>query len=97
MTTPPDPRLLSDKLDTFDAGLLPSYEDGPVSWWQDAIRSLLSQAHDHYQQQYEIRIAAQRAEIERLNQMLRDHGYGQGQIDAYVAQCEEIERLRAEK
>ena len=34
-------------------------------------------------------------EIDRLNQMLRDTGYGQGQIDAYVAQCEEVERLRA--
>ena len=34
-------------------------------------------------------------EIERLNQMLRDTGTGQGSIDAYVAQCEEVERLRA--
>lgn len=33
------------------------------------------------------------AEIERLNQMLRETGYGQGQIDAYAAQCEEIDRL----
>ena len=35
------------------------------------------------------------ADVERLNQMLRDTGYGQGQIDAYVAQCGVIERLRA--
>lgn len=33
------------------------------------------------------------AEIERLNQMLRETGYGQGQIDAYAAQCEEIDKL----
>lgn len=32
-------------------------------------------------------------EINRLNQMLRETGYGQGQIDAYAAQCEEIDRL----
>ena len=37
-----------------------------------------------------------RKDIESLNQMLRDTGYGQGQIDAYAAQCEEIERLRKE-
>lgn len=35
----------------------------------------------------------QHAEIERLNQMLRETGYEQGQIDAYAAQCEENERL----
>jgi len=34
------------------------------------------------------------AEIQRLNQMLRETGYSQGQIDAYAAQCEEIDRLR---
>lgn len=33
-------------------------------------------------------------EFERLNRMLRETGYGQGSIDAYVAQCEEIEQLR---
>lgn len=33
------------------------------------------------------------AEIDRLNQMIRDTGQGQGAIDAYVAQCEEVERL----
>lgn len=33
-------------------------------------------------------------EVERLNQMLRDTGYGQGQIDAYVDQCEDIDRLK---
>jgi hypothetical protein len=30
--------------------------------------------------------------IERLNQMLRSTGYGQGQIDAYAEQCESTER-----
>lgn len=33
--------------------------------------------------------------VERLNQMLRQHGYGQGQIDAYVDQCEELEAAHA--
>lgn len=42
-------------------------------------------------QKHEIR--ALKADVERLNQMVRATGYGQGQIDAYVAQCEEIERL----
>ena len=35
-------------------------------------------------------------EVTRLNQMLRETGYGQGQIDAYAALAEEVERLRAE-
>jgi len=34
------------------------------------------------------------AEIEHLNKMLRHSGYGQGEIDAYTDQCDEIERLR---
>ena len=33
-------------------------------------------------------------DIERLNQMIRETGQGQGAIDAYVAQCEELERLQ---
>ncbi len=37
-----------------------------------------------------------REDINRLNQMLRDKGYGQGEIDAYVAQCEEIDKLKAQ-
>jgi hypothetical protein len=36
------------------------------------------------------------AATEKLNQMLRETGYGQGQIDAYAALAEEVERLRAE-
>lgn len=47
------------------------------------------------------KVNQQAAEINRLNQMLREYGYGQGEIDGYVAQCEivdgqaaEIERLR---
>lgn len=32
-------------------------------------------------------------EVERLNQMLRETGYGQGQIDAYASLCEEVEEL----
>lgn len=34
-------------------------------------------------------------DVERLNEMLRQTGYGQGQIDAYVAQCEEMDALKA--
>lgn len=30
-------------------------------------------------------------DADRLNRMLRQTGYGQGQIDAYVAQCEDLE------
>lgn len=33
-------------------------------------------------------------EINRLNDMLRRTGYGQGQIDAYAAVCEELDRIR---
>lgn len=36
-------------------------------------------------------------DLERLNQMLRQTGYGQGQIDAYVAQCEQVEQLQRER
>lgn len=36
------------------------------------------------------------AEVRRLNEMLRQTGYGQGQIDAYAAQCERIAELEAE-
>ena len=32
-------------------------------------------------------------DVERLNQMIRETGQGQGAIDAYVAQCEEVDRL----
>src|SRR5690606_30531641 len=35
-------------------------------------------------------------DVNRLNQMLRDTGYGQGAIDAYAAQCERLESLEAE-
>lgn len=37
-----------------------------------------------------------RSENEKLNQMLRDTGYGQGQIDAYAEQCERVEKLEGE-
>lgn len=39
-------------------------------------------------------LAASRTDVERLNQMLREAGHGQGQIDAYAVQCEEMESLR---
>ncbi len=36
------------------------------------------------------------ADNEKLNRMLHDtHGYGQGEINAYVEQCEQIEKLEA--
>lgn len=38
------------------------------------------------------RLAAANADIDRLNQMLRATGYGQGQIDAYDDECEARER-----
>lgn len=37
-----------------------------------------------------------RKDVESLNDMLRRAGYGQGTIDSYAAQCEEIDRLKAE-
>lgn len=37
-----------------------------------------------------------RAECERLNEMLRKTGYGQGQIDAFSAECERAEKAEAE-
>jgi hypothetical protein len=42
------------------------------------------------------RIVELEAELESLNRMLREHGYGQGQIDAYHAECERIDQLGAE-
>ncbi len=36
------------------------------------------------------------ADVEGLNRMLRDHAYGQGAIDVYVTQCEDIDSLRAQ-
>ncbi len=41
-------------------------------------------------------LAETKADVENLNKMLRDTGYGQGQIDCYVAQCEELDQLKAE-
>ena len=38
----------------------------------------------------------QEKDILHLNQMLRETGYGQGQIDAYAAICEENESLKKE-
>lgn len=38
---------------------------------------------------------AAEADLERLNQMLRSHGYGQGQIDSYAAECEAREAAEA--
>jgi DNA repair ATPase RecN len=35
-------------------------------------------------------------EIARLNEMLRKTGYGQGQIDAYAAECERADKAEAE-
>lgn len=37
-------------------------------------------------------LASRDETIERLNQMIRDTGQGQGAIDAYVSQCEDMER-----
>lgn len=38
-----------------------------------------------------------RKDCEGLNQMIRDHqGQGQGAIDTYVAQCEELDAITAE-
>lgn len=39
-------------------------------------------------------VLRQEKDILHLNQMLRDTGYGQGQIDAYASICEENEILK---
>jgi hypothetical protein len=39
-------------------------------------------------------LAEAKYDNEKLNEMLRDAGYGQGSIDAYVGQCEEIDAQR---
>lgn len=41
----------------------------------------------------EQRINALENDCEGLNRMLREHGYAQGEIDSYVAQCERIDAL----
>ena len=41
-------------------------------------------------------VLRQEKDILRLNQMLRETGYGQGQIDAYASICEENESLKKE-
>lgn len=38
-------------LEAFDAGLLNDFGGGNTEWWLDYIRSLLGQAHEHYQTQ----------------------------------------------
>jgi hypothetical protein len=43
--------------DRFDAGLLNDFGGGNVQWWQDYIRSLLEQAHDHYDAQVAAEVA----------------------------------------
>lgn len=45
----------------------------------------------------ERQLAEAKADNENLNRMLRGTGYGQGAIDAYVAQCEELERVTADR
>ena len=42
----------------------------------------------------EINLQQARSDIDCLNRMLRETGYGQGQIDAYVSQCEEVDDLK---
>lgn len=43
------------------------------------------------------KLAVASADIDRLNQMLRETGYGQGQIDSYAAECEARERAEEER
>lgn len=40
-------------MERYDAGLLGSGGGGDVNWWQDYIRALLDQSHDHYMQEIE--------------------------------------------
>jgi hypothetical protein len=66
----------------------------------EPLRVMLRNAQDAAVEAIEecglLRERAEKAEkeIERLNQMLRDTGYGQGQIDAYAESCDEIETMK---
>lgn len=77
----------------------PTYQcgrDGPKA--PDTVPCLLRQLAAVNDERDEL--ARQNADrlqdCERLNQMLRESGQGQGAIDAYVAQCEELDRAMAE-
>ncbi|RAK51617.1 hypothetical protein [Phenylobacterium soli] len=62
-------------LDAFDAGLLNDFGGGDVGWWQDYIRSLLGQAHDHYAQQAAA-LLAERRELRTALENIRDNSNG---------------------
>jgi len=44
------PSQQGEAVPTFDAGLLNDFGGGNVEWWHDYIRSLLSDAEEHYRQ-----------------------------------------------
>ena len=78
---------MSDLLTRLDSAYKSSLEVGDL--W-----NLTEEAAERIRE-LEGRFKESQNDIARLNQMLRATGYGQGQIDAYVAQCEDIDALQA--
>jgi len=64
--------------------------------WPETFEHTERLRYDATLTQAEARIAGLERDAERLNQMIRETGQGQGAIDAYVAQCEEMDALREE-
>ena len=63
--------------------------------YKDVDRELIAVMRNNFRRLIE-KVEEARKDIDGLNVMLRDHTYGQsqGRIDVYVAQCEEIKRLK---
>lgn len=66
-------------------------EGTPVAM-ADVLKEHIEQCPQHPLSAMKARLAVANADIDRLNQMLRTTGYGQGQIDSYSAECEARER-----
>jgi len=62
----------------------------------DALHIEACGAHQRHIDELQASLDAKDKDIDRLNQMLRETGYGQGSIDAYAAQCEKLELLQAQ-
>lgn len=60
-----------EQMDSFDAGELNTHGGGNVGWWIDYIRSLLGSAEDHYQQQHEQALIAERQRAEAAEETVK--------------------------
>ena len=60
-------------LDAFDAVLLPDPDWAATNeWWQDAIRALLADAHEFYQDQHNDRLAEANARAKRCESVVKN-------------------------